>query len=104
MKNCTLSSGDLVMRMQLQDKNSVALGSLIENLTAESLEVDVFPKTAGTLNTVEYNDSPKILFEGQKIYLYWGDDAAKSGTCYYYLNVLRFKMSHYMTDVLGAGG
>jgi len=34
--------------------------------------------------------SPDVLYEGQKVYLAWGAAASKTGTSYFYLNILKF--------------
>ena len=94
MKNKTLSSGDCVMKCVILDTDDGELGWLLYTSAATSAEENVFPN--GLSQDIYYSGPPVVLYEGQKIKLEWGADAAASGTAYYYLNILQFVGEKYV--------
>jgi len=87
--NCTLSSGDLVLVIEVLDRNGDWLGYLRHEAACTTLETVVFPDNVSS--GFQFRSCyPMPIYEGQMIHVSVGADAAKSGSAYLYLNVLRF--------------
>ena len=92
MLNCTLSSGNSVMSAQLNDQNGSRVGYFFY-VDATTLAELCFP--SGYSSQAYWDILPFVVYEKQSLKLTWGADANKSGSGYYYLNVLQFGGEKY---------
>ena len=88
IENCTLSSGASVIQIQAQDVDGSGIGLMAYKSASSGEGINAFAEKANT-RIAQY---PLVLYEGQKIYFYWGASANKSGNGAYYINALQFKV------------
>lgn len=93
MKNCTLSSGNSDQQLYItgpSDSHALVTDSIIYDNSA-SLGWANFP--GGSVHDYQkHGGTPIPIYETQKLVARWGTSANKSGTAYWYVNVLKFKV------------